>query len=181
MILSRELWVQSEKRARRDTPQFTGQVVQVEKNPLATAGGIGDEASIPRLGRTQYSCLEHPTDRGAWWATGCKDLDMTEATQHIEKDELKDTEKEQTEKKKETRNDNIQAKQKSISRRKESSKLSMLIVSRCKQTKKAEALHSLAQTHTGSKCCFSTGGPWGLGRTDTVVRKEEKEGKTTVG
>ena len=50
------------------------------KNPPANAGDIRDEGSIPRLGRTQYSCLEHPTDRGAWWATGHKDLDMTEAT-----------------------------------------------------------------------------------------------------
>ena len=31
----------------------------------------------------QYSCLENPTDRGAWWATGprgCKELDMSEVT-----------------------------------------------------------------------------------------------------
>jgi len=30
----------------------------------------------------QYSCLEHPMDRGAWWATvrGVTELDMTEAT-----------------------------------------------------------------------------------------------------
>ena len=32
----------------------------------------------------QYSCLENPMDRGAWWATyspwGCKEEDMTEAT-----------------------------------------------------------------------------------------------------
>ena len=32
----------------------------------------------------QYSCLENPMDRGAWWATvhGVTELDMTEATQH---------------------------------------------------------------------------------------------------
>ena len=38
----------------------------------------GDLGSIPRLGRShgrghgnplQYSCLENPMDRGAWWAT----------------------------------------------------------------------------------------------------------------
>ena len=38
----------------------------------------GDTGSIPRLGRSpgegngnplQYSCLENPIDRGAWWAT----------------------------------------------------------------------------------------------------------------
>jgi len=41
--------------------------------------------SIPGLGRSlearngkplQYSCLENPMDRGAWW--DCKELDMTE-------------------------------------------------------------------------------------------------------
>ena len=45
------------------------------KNPTANAGGIG---SIPGLGRSpgggngnslQYSCLENPMHRGAWWAT----------------------------------------------------------------------------------------------------------------
>ena len=50
------------------------------KNPLANAGGIRDVGSIPRLGRSsgggngnplQYSCLENPKDRGAWWATVC--------------------------------------------------------------------------------------------------------------
>ena len=34
-----------------------------------------------------YSCLENPMDRGIWQATyslsGCKELGMTEATQHI--------------------------------------------------------------------------------------------------
>ena len=34
----------------------------------------------------QYSCLENPMDRGAWWATvspwGHRELDMTEVTQH---------------------------------------------------------------------------------------------------
>ena len=38
----------------------------------------GDPGSIPRLGQSsgegtgtplQYSCLENPMDRGAWWAT----------------------------------------------------------------------------------------------------------------
>ena len=48
------------------------------KNLLANAGNIRDRGSIPELGRTlgegngnplQYSCLENPMDRGAWWAT----------------------------------------------------------------------------------------------------------------
>ena len=48
------------------------------KNPLANAGDIRDMSSILGLGRSpgkrhsnplQYSCLENPMDRGAWWAT----------------------------------------------------------------------------------------------------------------
>ena len=47
------------------------------KNPPANAGDIRDPGSIPGLGRfpgeecgnsVQYSCLENPMDRGAWWA-----------------------------------------------------------------------------------------------------------------
>ena len=45
------------------------------KNPPASAGDMnsipGSERS-PREGNgnpLQYSCLENPTDRGAWWAT----------------------------------------------------------------------------------------------------------------
>ena len=43
-----------------------------------SARNAGDLASIPGLGRSpgegngnpfQYSCLENPMDRGAWWAT----------------------------------------------------------------------------------------------------------------
>ena len=54
------------------------QVVLVVKNLPANAGDIRDEGSIPGLGRSpggghgsplQYSCLENPMDRGAWWAT----------------------------------------------------------------------------------------------------------------
>ena len=50
----------------------------VVKSPPATAGDAGDTGSIPGLGRSpgggngsplQYSCLENPMDRGAWWAT----------------------------------------------------------------------------------------------------------------
>ena len=48
------------------------------KNLPAHAGDMGDLGSIPGSGRSpgegngnslQYSCLENPTDRGAWWAT----------------------------------------------------------------------------------------------------------------
>ena len=50
----------------------------VVKNLPAKAGDTGDTGSIPGLGRfpreghgspLQYSCLENPMDRGAWWAT----------------------------------------------------------------------------------------------------------------
>ena len=56
---------------------------------MANAGDVG---SIPGSGRSlggrhgnplQYSCLENPMDRGAWWATvhgGHEESDMTEVT-----------------------------------------------------------------------------------------------------
>ena len=54
------------------------QVALVVKNLPANAGDIRDVGSIPGLGRflggghgnpLQYSCLENPIDREAWWAT----------------------------------------------------------------------------------------------------------------
>ena len=48
------------------------------KKPTDNAGDIRDANSIPGPGRStgggngnplQYSCLENPVDRGAWWAT----------------------------------------------------------------------------------------------------------------
>ena len=51
-------------------------VVLVVKNLPANAGGIRDAGLISGLGRSpggerghphQYSCLENPMDRGAWW------------------------------------------------------------------------------------------------------------------
>ena len=49
------------------------------KNPPAKAGGMTDPGSVPGVGRSpggglgnplQYSCLEDPMDRRAWWVTG---------------------------------------------------------------------------------------------------------------
>ena len=57
------------------TAFWASQAVLVLKNPSANAGDVG---SVPGLGRSpggghgdpfQYSCLENPLDRGAWWAT----------------------------------------------------------------------------------------------------------------
>ena len=54
------------------------QVALVVKNLLANAGDERDAGLIPGSGSTpggrhgnpfQYSCLENPMDRGAWWAT----------------------------------------------------------------------------------------------------------------
>ena len=50
--------------------------VLVVKNLPASAGDIRDAGSIPGSGRSprgghgnplQYSCLQNPMDRGAWW------------------------------------------------------------------------------------------------------------------
>ena len=59
------------------------------KNPLANAEDTGDVGLISGLGRApgegnsnplQYSCLENPMDRGAWWVRvpgGLKESDVT--------------------------------------------------------------------------------------------------------
>ena len=53
-------------------------VALVVKNLPSNAGYVRDKSLIPELGRSsgaghgnplQYSCLENPTDKGAWWAT----------------------------------------------------------------------------------------------------------------
>ena len=54
------------------------QVALVVKNPPANTRDIRDKSSVPGSGRSpggghgnplQYSCLENPLDREAWWAT----------------------------------------------------------------------------------------------------------------
>ena len=58
--------------------QGASQAVLVVKSPPASARDVRDMDLIPGLGRSpggghgnplQYSCLENPMDRGAWWAT----------------------------------------------------------------------------------------------------------------
>ena len=65
-----------------------------------SACNAGDMGLTPGLGRytgkgngnpLQYSCLENPMDRGAWWATvhrGLKESDMTECKYWIKKNFL---------------------------------------------------------------------------------------------
>ena len=59
------------------------------KNQPAEPGDIRDVGSVPGLQRSpgegrgnpfQYSCLENPMDRGAWWATvvGLQETGSTE-------------------------------------------------------------------------------------------------------
>ena len=64
---------------KKEKKQITAsQVALVVKNSPANAEEVRDLGSIPGLGRSpggghgnplQYSCLENPIDRGAWWAT----------------------------------------------------------------------------------------------------------------
>ena len=60
------------------------------KKSACNTGDTKDSSSIPESGRSprgghgnsfQYSCLEDPMDRGAWWVTVHKvSQDKTEAT-----------------------------------------------------------------------------------------------------
>ena len=67
------------------------QVVQVVKNPPASAGEMTDSHLTPGLGKSsggghgnplQYSCMENPRDREAWRAGihRVTESDMTEVT-----------------------------------------------------------------------------------------------------
>ena len=66
------------------------------KNLPASAGDMGDVGSIPGSRRSpgggnsiplQYSCLENPTDRGAWQTDVCgiekSQIRMSTQTQHM--------------------------------------------------------------------------------------------------
>ena len=72
------------------TAHRVSQVAIVVKNLSVNAGEARGAGSIPLSGRSpggghnnplQYSCLENPMDREAWWLpSGCKELDMTKVT-----------------------------------------------------------------------------------------------------
>ena len=66
-------------------------LVVVVRNPPANAGDVRHVGSVSGSGRSpegghgnpvQYSCLENPMDRGAWWAVvqWVTNSDMAEAT-----------------------------------------------------------------------------------------------------
>ena len=66
--------------------RWASQVALVVKNPPANAGDVRDTGLILGAGRSprgghgnplQYSCLENPTDRGAWRATVHEITDQT--------------------------------------------------------------------------------------------------------
>ena len=69
------MWSESDTTERLTLLFGVSQVALVVKNPPTNAGDLG---SMPGLGRSpgdgngnplQYSCLENPMDRGAWWVT----------------------------------------------------------------------------------------------------------------
>ena len=76
-------------------------MVLLVKNSPANVGDIRDTSSIPGSERSpggghgkplQYSSLQNPMDRGAWWAVvhgATKESDISEVTQHTCHETLK--------------------------------------------------------------------------------------------
>ena len=67
-------------------------LVLVVNNPAASVADARDPGSVPGLGRSsgegngnplQYSCLENPMDRGAWWATVFGVAKESDTTEHL--------------------------------------------------------------------------------------------------
>ena len=44
----------------------------VDRRDLGSILGLGISPGGGKGSPLQYSCLENPTDRGAWWATVCR-------------------------------------------------------------------------------------------------------------
>ena len=86
------LWIKSSFLKEIFTPFYGYVSFPGGSDGKASACNAGDLGSIPGSGRSpgegngnplQYSCLENPMDRGAWWATVqrvAKSWDTTEAT-----------------------------------------------------------------------------------------------------
>ena len=67
--------------------KWASQVALAVRNPPANEGDVRDMGLIPGSGRSpggghdnllQYSCLENPMDRGAWWAIQSMGLQTVE-------------------------------------------------------------------------------------------------------
>ena len=81
MALCSKIWLEAVLReliTRCFWSKMGSQVALVVKNLPANVEDIRDTGSTPGSGRSpggghgnpfHYSCLEHPMDRGAWWAT----------------------------------------------------------------------------------------------------------------
>ena len=76
--ISKCAWKGTESEGRTGLFGRVSQVVLVVKNPSANTEDLRDLGLIPGLERSfeegkdnplQYSCLENPMDRGAWWVT----------------------------------------------------------------------------------------------------------------
>ena len=64
--------------------QIVKNLPRMQETQVSSLGWVPESGRLPREERgnpLQYSCLENPMDRGAWWATlhgGRKESDMTE-------------------------------------------------------------------------------------------------------
>ena len=90
---SRELWWPGSRVPVYRLLGFPGD--PMVKNLPVNAGDTGDVGSIPGSGRSpgvgngnplQYSGLENPMDRGAWWATVCGGLKESDTTEWLSTD-----------------------------------------------------------------------------------------------
>ena len=87
MLFVSKIQFTSKKKNNNGAPHFSGFPDGSEDKE--STYNVGDPGSIPELGRSpgegngnplQYSCLENPMDRGAWWASPWdgKESDTTE-------------------------------------------------------------------------------------------------------
>ena len=94
MIMRANDWDTENRSVSRQPPPFSPPYNIPWASPVEPARSAGDTGSTPGSDRSpeggngnplQDSCMENPTDRGAWWATvhgAAKELDKTEYTRH---------------------------------------------------------------------------------------------------